>query len=40
VKDKDAGEGEVARIIPMMREYTVFNVAQCERLPDRVIALP
>ena len=23
----------------MMREYTVFNVDQCEGLPDRVLAL-
>ena len=37
VKDKDAGEGEDARIIPMMREYTVFNVAQCEGLPGRIM---
>jgi antirestriction protein ArdC len=25
------------KIIPMMREYTVFNVAQCENLPVRII---
>ncbi|MBR1149701.1 ArdC family protein [Bradyrhizobium sp. JYMT SZCCT0428] len=24
------------RIVPMMREYTVFNVDQCERLPDSI----
>jgi antirestriction protein ArdC len=34
VPDKDATEG--TRIVPMLREYTVFNVDQCERLPDRV----
>jgi antirestriction protein ArdC len=32
VKGKE-GE-EATRIIPMLREYTVFNVAQCEGLPD------
>jgi antirestriction protein ArdC len=37
VRDKDAAEDEDAtRIIPMLREYTIFNVAQCERLPERV----
>jgi hypothetical protein len=25
------------RLIPMMREYTVFNVDQCDSLPDRII---
>lgn len=37
VKD---GEGEDAdtRLIPMLREYTVFSVAQCENLPDRITA--
>lgn len=35
VKD---GEGEEAntRLIPMLREYTVFNVEQCEDLPESV----
>lgn len=33
------GEGEDTeeRLVPMMREYTVFNVAQCEGLPANVI---
>jgi antirestriction protein ArdC len=31
----DADEAP-ARLIPMMREYTVFNVDQCENLPDSV----
>ncbi len=37
VKD---GEGEEAesRLIPMMREYTVFNVDQCDGLPDSIRA--
>jgi antirestriction protein ArdC len=31
------GEGdEDTRLVPMLREYTVFNVDQCERLPDSV----
>jgi antirestriction protein ArdC len=38
VDDRDGEEGET-RIIPMMREYTVFNVDQCEGLPDRVLTL-
>jgi antirestriction protein ArdC len=33
VEDK---EGEEKRI-PMLREYTVFNVSQCESLPDRIM---
>lgn len=37
VRDKDTKEESEARIIPMMREYTVFNVDQCENLPSRVI---
>jgi antirestriction protein ArdC len=35
VRDQDE---EAARIVPMMREYTVFNVAQCDGLPDRVMS--
>jgi antirestriction protein ArdC len=34
VRDKDSEE---PRIVPMLREYTVFNVAQCEGLPSRVL---
>jgi len=42
VRDRDAPEGDddATRLIPMMREYTVFNVAQCENLPERVMAPP
>ena len=36
IKDGD-GEDDT-RLIPMLREYTVFNVDQCENLPDRVKA--
>jgi antirestriction protein ArdC len=35
VADRDGEEGET-RIVPMMREYTVFNVDQCENLPDSI----
>ena len=35
-RDKD-GDEEKTRIIPMLREYTVFNVDQCEGLPARVM---
>jgi antirestriction protein ArdC len=35
IKDGDGEETET-RLIPMLREYTVFNIAQCEGLPDSV----
>ena len=38
VRDEGADESSATRLIPMMREYTVFNVDQCENLPDSVIA--
>ena len=31
------GEAEAEHLVPMMREYTVFNVAQCEGLPASII---
>lgn len=41
VKDKTAAEtddgNDSSRIVPMLREYTVFNVAQCDDLPEKVI---
>jgi len=36
IRDDD-GEDET-RLIPMLREYTVFNVAQCENLPESIKA--
>jgi antirestriction protein ArdC len=40
VRDKDAAnDGDAIRIVPMLREYAVFNVDQCEGLPDRVLTL-
>src|SRR6202158_6052070 len=38
-RDKGADDEAPTRIVPMMREYTVFNVDQCEGLPDRVLTL-
>jgi antirestriction protein ArdC len=34
VADKASGE---EKQIPMLREYTVFNVAQCENLPEKIV---
>src|SRR5689334_5020492 len=36
VRDQDVDESAFARLIPMLREYTVFNVDQCENLPDSI----
>jgi antirestriction protein ArdC len=33
-EDNDA----VKRIVPMLRDYTVFNIDQCENLPERIAA--
>ena len=38
VQDKEGDDGDT-KIIPMMKAYTVFNVGQCENLPDRVTTL-
>ena len=37
IKDGD-GEEPDTRIVPMLKEYTVFNISQCENLPDSVKA--
>src|SRR4051812_23821348 len=37
VRDENGEEAD-ARLIPMLREYTVFNVDQCDGLPDHVRA--
>jgi antirestriction protein ArdC len=39
VRDKGVEDEVATRIVPMMREYTVFNVDQCDNLPDRVLTL-
>src|SRR6476620_9208254 len=36
VSGQAAGDNSATRLIPMMREYTVFNVDQCENLPDSI----
>ena len=33
---RDDADEALARLVPMMREYTVFNVDQCDGLPDSV----
>ncbi len=38
VRDQGADDGASTRLVPMMREYTVFNVDQCENLPEIVTA--
>jgi antirestriction protein ArdC len=38
VRDKGADDDAVTRTVPMLREYTVFNVDQCESLPERIVA--
>jgi antirestriction protein ArdC len=38
VQDRGADDETATRPIPMMREYTVFNVDQCENLPDSIYA--
>ena len=37
IKDDSAADAE-ARLVPMLREYTVFNVDQCDGLPDSIRA--
>jgi antirestriction protein ArdC len=34
VPDKGSDDNSATRLVPIMREYTVFNVDQCENLPD------
>jgi antirestriction protein ArdC len=36
VRDEGADDKCATRLIPMMREYTVFNVDQCENLPNSI----
>src|SRR5271167_567558 len=39
VRGDGAEEEDATRIVPMMREYCVFNVEQCDGLPGRVLTL-
>jgi antirestriction protein ArdC len=34
---KAAAEGREPRLVPMLKSYFVFNVAQCENLPHRLV---
>jgi hypothetical protein len=36
VHDRGADDETATRLMPMLREYTVFNVDQCENLPDSI----
>jgi antirestriction protein ArdC len=36
VRDQGEDDRSSTRLIPMMREYTVFNVDQCQNLPESV----
>jgi antirestriction protein ArdC len=38
VRDENTGDEAATRIVPIMREYTVFNVNQCDGLPDTIRA--
>ena len=38
VQDKNAVNEAETGIVPMLREYTVFNIDQCENLPERITA--
>ncbi len=39
-KDRAAQTGEEARAVPFLKRHTVFNVAQCDGLPDEANAVP
>lgn len=36
IKDGDGEEADT-RLVPMLREHTVFNVSQCDNLPDSIM---
>jgi antirestriction protein ArdC len=36
LRDSGADDEAGTRVVPIMREYTVFNVGQCENLPDSI----
>ena len=40
VRDEQSDAEDAMRLVPMLREYTVFNVEQCEGLPERALAAP
>jgi len=40
IRDERAEDEDAVRLVPMLREYTVFNVDQCDNLPEAVYANP
>ncbi len=36
----EQGEGDAPRSIPFLKRFTVFNAAQCDGLPERLVAEP
>ena len=40
IRDERAEDEDAVRLVPMLREYTVFNIDQCENLPEAVSANP
>src|SRR5437660_1409040 len=38
-RNRQDGDDEATHIVPMLREYTVFNVDQCDGLPNRVLTV-
>jgi antirestriction protein ArdC len=38
VRENGTDDEAALRVVPMLREYTVFNVDQCENLPARLLA--
>lgn len=38
VRDKGTDDDTATRVVPMLREFVVFNVDQCENLPERIVA--
>lgn len=39
-RERAAAEGDEARSVPFLKRFTVFNVAQCDGLPDNLLASP
>jgi antirestriction protein ArdC len=39
VRDKSSDDESATRLVPLLREYTVFNVDQCENPPTRVMTV-
>jgi antirestriction protein ArdC len=40
VRDRAKQRGEEPRAIPFLKQFTVFNVEQCDGLPDGIAAVP